>query len=43
MVALDPPRINTVPLAAAIHRKQVPLDCDTIATARDLGICLGDA
>ncbi len=42
MVALDPPEIRPVPLAEAIRRRQVPLDCDTIATARDLGICLGD-
>lgn len=42
MVALDPPCIVTVPLADAIRRKQVPADCDTITTARDLGICLGD-
>lgn len=43
MVALDPPRVRQVPLETAIRRmKTVPLDCDTIATARDLGICLGD-
>ncbi|MCL6505329.1 MAG: ATP-dependent 6-phosphofructokinase [Pirellulales bacterium] len=43
MVALDPPDVRTVPLAAAISRmKSVPLDCDSILTARDLGICLGD-
>jgi 6-phosphofructokinase 1 len=42
MVALDPPEIKTVPLSEAIRRKQVPLECDTVATARDLGICLGD-
>jgi 6-phosphofructokinase 1 len=42
MVALDPPEIRTVPLSEAIRRKNVPLDCDTVATARDLGICLGD-
>jgi ATP-dependent phosphofructokinase / diphosphate-dependent phosphofructokinase len=42
MVALDPPEILAVPLADAIQRRHVPLDCDTIATARDLGICLGD-
>ena len=43
MVALDPPEMRTVPLAEAIVRKHVPVDCDTIITARDLGICLGDA
>lgn len=42
MVALQPPEIRAVPLSEAIHRKQVPLQCDTIVTARDLGICLGD-
>ena len=32
-----------VPLAQATKRmKTVPLDCDTIRTARELGICLGD-
>ncbi len=43
MVALDPPTVRYVPLAEATSRmKVVPLDCDTIKTARDLGICLGD-
>jgi 6-phosphofructokinase 1 len=43
MVALDPPRVRQVPLEVATRRmKVVPLDCDTIQTARDLGICLGD-
>jgi 6-phosphofructokinase 1 len=43
MVALDPPRVRYVPLAEATERmKVVPLDCDTILTARELGICLGD-
>lgn len=43
MVALDPPTVRYVPLAAATSRmKTVPLDCDTIRTARELGICLGD-
>jgi ATP-dependent phosphofructokinase / diphosphate-dependent phosphofructokinase len=42
MVALDPPRIRAVPLADAIRRRHVPLDCDTLNTARDLGICVGD-
>jgi len=43
MVALDPPTVNYVPLEEAIQRmKAVPLDCDTILTARDLGICFGD-
>jgi phosphofructokinase-like protein len=44
MVALDPPTVRYVPLAEATRRmKVVPLDCDTILTARELGICLGDA
>ena len=43
MVALDPPKVRYVPLAEATERmKCVPLDCDTILTARELGICLGD-
>ncbi len=43
MVALDPPDVKTVPLELAVSRlKTVPLDCDTIQTARDLSICLGD-
>ena len=43
MVALDPPTIHAVPLTDAISRmKRVPLDCDTMQTARDLGICMGD-
>lgn len=43
MVALDPPTVNYVPLADALERmKQVPLDCDTVLSARDIGICLGD-
>ena len=43
MVALDPPTVRYVPLAEAAERmKRVPIDCDTIRTARELGICLGD-
>jgi phosphofructokinase-like protein len=43
MVALDPPVVNYVPLEEATRRmKTVPLDCDTMLTARDLGICFGD-
>lgn len=43
MVALDPPTVRYVPLAKATHRmKTVPLDCDTMLTARDLGTCFGD-
>ena len=43
MVALDPPTVNYVPLSDSIQRmKTVPLNCDTILTARDLGISFGD-
>ena len=43
MVALDPPIVKAVPLAEAVSRmKQVPLDSDTVQSARDLSICLGD-
>jgi len=43
MVALQPPRIVAVPLAEAIATpRRVPLDSDTITTARDLGISFGD-
>ena len=43
MVALHPPTVEYVPISEAVSRtKTVPLDCDTIITARSLGICLGD-
>ena len=43
MVALDPPTVDYVPLAEATRRmKKVPLDCDTMLTGRDLGVCFGD-
>jgi 6-phosphofructokinase 1 len=43
MVALDPPTVRYVPLSQATKRmKTVPLGCDTLQTARELGICLGD-
>ena len=43
MVALQPPRIVAVPIAEAITTpRRVPLDSDTIETARDLGISFGD-
>ena len=43
MVALQPPDIVAVPIAEAIAKpRRVPLDSDVIATARDLGISLGD-
>ncbi len=43
MVALAPPTVNYVPLEVATKRMRVvPLDSDTVKTARDLGICFGD-
>jgi ATP-dependent phosphofructokinase / diphosphate-dependent phosphofructokinase len=43
MVALAPPTVNYVPLEVATRRmKLIPLDSDTMRTARDLGICFGD-
>jgi ATP-dependent phosphofructokinase / diphosphate-dependent phosphofructokinase len=43
MVALDPPVVKAIPISDAIERmKTVPLDCDTILTARSLGISFGD-
>jgi 6-phosphofructokinase 1 len=43
MVALNPPTVTYVPLEDAVYRmKSVPPDCDTILTARDLGISFGD-
>ncbi|MEK6756513.1 MAG: 6-phosphofructokinase, partial [Bacteroidota bacterium] len=43
MVALDPPTVRYVPLEEATRRmKAVPLDCDSMLTARDLGVSFGD-
>lgn len=43
MVALQPPDIVAVSIEEAIAKpRHVPLDSDVIATARDLGISLGD-
>ena len=43
MVALDPPTVRYVPLDEATRRmKTVPLDSDTVVTARELGIAFGD-
>ena len=42
MVALLPPIIRTVPIEEALVMKRVPLDGDTVQTARDLGISFGD-
>jgi 6-phosphofructokinase 1 len=43
MVALDPPKVITVPLQLALDEcSGIPLDSDSICTARELGVCLGD-
>ena len=43
MVALDPPEVKAVPLDQVIGSiRRVPLDSDSIQTARDIGICFGD-
>jgi len=43
MVSLNPPTVRYEPLKAAVQRmKVVPLDCDTVESARDLGISFGD-
>ena len=43
MVAFQPPGIVAIPLEKAIaNPRRVPLDSDTITTARDLGISFGD-
>ncbi len=44
MVALDPPHVKYVPISEAMGQmKYVPLDSDTVLTARDLGITFADA
>ena len=43
MVALTPPTISCVPLDEVVGTpRRVPLDSDTVCTARELGINLGD-
>ena len=43
MVALRPPKVNYIPLdVCASSTKTVPIDGDTVATARDMGIEFGD-
>jgi len=43
MVALNPPTVDYVPLAEATRRmKKVPLDCDAMLTAREIGVNFGD-
>jgi 6-phosphofructokinase 1 len=43
MVSFDPPGVKLVPLEEVLGGPRcVPLDSDIVATARDLGVCLGD-
>jgi 6-phosphofructokinase 1 len=43
MVALNPPKLEFVPLAEAVSQlKVVPLDCEAVLVSRVLGICFGD-
>ncbi|MGC4089193.1 MAG: ATP-dependent 6-phosphofructokinase [Polyangiaceae bacterium] len=43
MVSYAPPHMSRVPIADAVAKtRTVPADHDALATARDLGICLGD-
>jgi len=43
MVSLAFPNVQYVPLEEVAGRmKAVPLDCDTLITGRDIGICFGD-
>ena len=43
MVALTPPTVDYVPLSEVTKRQRhVPLDCDTMLTAHDLGISFGE-
>ncbi len=42
MVSLNPPTVDYVPLAEATRRmKKVPLDCDAMLTAREIGVNFG--
>ena len=43
MVALDPPKVTTVPIEVALGEPRgVPLDSDVVCAAHELGIALGD-
>ena len=43
MVSLNPPTVDYVPLVQATRRmKKVPLDCDAMLTAREIGVNFGD-
>lgn len=43
VVVLNPPEVNYIPIDQVANRvRHVPVDCDTILTARDLGVSFGD-
>lgn len=44
MVCLDPPEVKAIPLEQVILGgiRQVPMESDTVRTAREIGVCLGD-
>lgn len=43
MISLNPPTVDYVPLEEAVQRmKTVPLDCDAMLTAREIGVSFGD-
>ena len=43
VVVLDPPTVNYIPIEQVAHRvRYVPVNSDTILTAKDLGISFGD-
>ena len=43
MIALDPPDVKAVPLEKVVdNMKKVPIDGDTVKTAREIGISFGD-
>ncbi|MEK7486508.1 MAG: 6-phosphofructokinase [Planctomycetota bacterium] len=43
MVALVPPLVKAIPIEQVIGDiKRVPIDCDSVLTAKDIGICFGD-
>jgi len=43
MVALNPPKLEFVPLAHAVAElKLVPRDCEAVLISKALGICFGD-
>lgn len=43
MVALDPPEVKAIPLEEVVGGiRNVPIGCDTIQTAREIGISFGD-